>query len=138
MLAIYGPDTSSNSAEYTQIAENIVENRAVIEKDSYTGEWRPYTFRMPGYHLFVAAIYALAGINDTAHYIVVICQILFASIIAVIAAYMGTKLFSPSIGALAGLLSAFDPWLSYHSLNILNDSMFAFTLPKKETERRQQ
>lgn len=126
MLIAIGPDIGSNSGEYRFPAETLVEHGALIEKDDLTGEWLPFTFRMPGYSLYIGLFYTLFGITDTAHYAIAFSQILFASMIAVMAAYIGSRYFSPRAGLMAGTFSALDPWLSFSTIAILNDNPFSF------------
>ena len=126
MLIAIGPDIGSNSGEYTVPAEIIVQHGALIQRDYLTGEWLPYTYRMPAYPLYIALFYTIFGITDTAHYAIAFSQILFASIIAVMAAYIGTRYFSPKVGLIAGCFSALDPWLSFSTIAVLNDNPFSF------------
>ncbi|MGB0383346.1 MAG: ArnT family glycosyltransferase [Ardenticatenaceae bacterium] len=126
MLIAIGPDIGSNSGEYRIPAENLAQHGALIQRDDLTGEWLPFTFRTPGYSLYIGLFYTLFGITDTAHYAIAFSQVLFASIMAVIAAYIGSRYFSPKIGLMAGAFSALDPWLSFSTIAILNDNPFSF------------
>ena len=126
MLITIGPDIGSNSGHYRIPAENLIQHGALIQKDALSGEWHPFTFRMPGYSLYIALFYTLFGITDTAHYAIAFSQVLFASIMAVMAAYIGSRYFSPKIGLMAGCFLALDPWLSFSTIAILNDNPFSF------------
>lgn len=126
MLIAIGPDIGSNSGEYRVLAENLAQHGALIQRDGLTGEWLPFTFRTPGYSLYIGLFYTLFGITDTAHYAIAFSQVLFASIMAVIAAYIGSRYFSPKIGLMVGCFSALDPWLSFSTIAILNDNPFSF------------
>ncbi|HLD28777.1 MAG TPA: glycosyltransferase family 39 protein, partial [bacterium] len=123
-LLLQGPDLSSNSSEYTGIARNIVEYKKLAVRDEYTGVLRPYTYRLPGYQLFLAGVYA-AFPDSIEDWAAAFFQVLFASFITLITAWIGVRLFSPAAGLLAGSLAAVDPWITFFSAALTNDLFFA-------------
>lgn len=125
MLAVTGPVISSDSYQYLGVAENLVRHGALLEEDVITGELRPHTLRTPGYLIYTALFYFLFGINPTAHAALAVSQVVLASLLGVLVAAMGWRLFSPRVGLVAGLLAALDPWLSYASISLLTDTLYS-------------
>lgn len=75
----------------------------------------------PGYPIYLAIVSFLVSDSDSVR----IVQILCLSVAPVIVFLVGLKLFSPAIGAVAGLLAAISPQISYNAAFLLPDSLSA-------------
>ncbi len=126
LLAWAGPYTDRDTVEYVLVAENFVEQGDFVIQDEFTFQWRPYTFRMPGYPLYLASFYRIFGADSSINTYVAISQIIFASLLSLSAAYVANYYFSVRAGVLAGMLMAVDPFLSLASIAILTDALFSF------------
>lgn len=127
LLLITGPLIADDSAEYQRIAENILQYGRLVDIDRLTGQLRPYTFRMPGYPLFLAFFYAIfKGPSDIAHWMLVGTQILLTSATSALSALLGMMLFSRRVGLASGILAALDPWQAFLSLSVLTEPLFSF------------
>jgi len=85
----------------------------------------PETLRTPGYPVFIAAVYALAGHHLTA---VVMAQILVSLGALVLAYLLATELWDHQIGVVAGLLLGLDLASFVSTLRVLTETLFTFVL----------
>lgn len=83
----------------------------------------PNTFRPPGYPLFLAAVYALAGHS---YAVVKVLQSLIGALTCVLVAMIGERLFSKRTGVIAGGIAAGYPFLVLYSGFLLSESLFVF------------
>lgn len=79
------------------------------------------TNRTPGYPAFVAAVYALFGVQP---WVVLVLQVLIDAATITLTYALGVWLFSPTVAAAAALLLAVDPTSLFISSSLLTDSLF--------------
>lgn len=79
----------------------------------------------PGYSMFAAAVFKLAGKSRNA---LAIAQIIADGAAAVMVTIIAAELFPLAVGVLAGLLIAFSPHLAHYSLLLLPDSLSALPI----------
>lgn len=87
------------------------------------GVAEPQSYQMPGYPIFLAAIFAMGGGVNT----VVILQILFAGLSAVLIYYIGKEI-APRVGKAASFIFAVEPISVFYSTTILTETLFVFLL----------
>ena len=75
----------------------------------------------PGYPIFIAAVYALLGENESLR----IIQILLNSLAPLLIFFISRRLFDEPTAIVAGVLTAFSPQFAYHSAIILPDELSA-------------
>jgi 4-amino-4-deoxy-L-arabinose transferase-like glycosyltransferase len=83
----------------------------------------PNTFRPPGYPLFLAAVYALAGHS---YAVVKVLQSLIGALTCVLVVMIGERLFSKRTGVIAGVIAAVYPFLVLYSGFLLSEILFVF------------
>ncbi len=108
---------------YSDIAANLTRGYGFVAEPG--GE--ALIWRAPLYPAFLAVIYALFGEhNETS---VFLAQSALDSITAVLIFYMGTRLFSESVGLVSAVIFALHPLSAYYSLRFLSEPLFtlAFT-----------
>jgi hypothetical protein len=89
--------------------------------------WVPGIFRSPGYPLYLAVIYSLAGHSV---YAALYGQAVLDASTAVLAAVLGSYFLAPRVAALGGLLYAIYPYAAYYCGCLGQDVLltFAFVL----------
>ncbi len=107
----------ADSADYDQLA------RAMLAHQPYEVGGN-LASRMPGYPLFVAAVYALCGYSTQA---VLIAQALLCGGIVALT-YAIARRAGTTVGLLAALLAAFDPLSIGFSETFLSETPFTFLL----------
>ncbi len=78
----------------------------------------------PGYPVFIAAVYALFGENESLR----IIQILLNSLAAVFVFFLTRQLFEETTAIVTGVLTALSPQFAYHSAIILPDELSALPI----------
>ncbi len=106
---------------YHQLAINLLETNELTFKKGLP----PTTLRTPVYPLFIAIIYQIFGILP---WVVIIFQILFDSITALIIYSSLKKLLNERIGMIGGIIYSLDPHLILHSNSYYSDTLFVFFL----------
>lgn len=108
---------------YSDIAVNLLRGHGfVVEAGG-----KPIIWRAPLYPAFLAEVYALFGeYSETG---VFLAQSALDSLTAVLIFYMGTRLFSETVGLLSAVSFALHPLSAYYSLRFLSEPLFtlAFT-----------
>lgn len=108
---------------YSDIAANLVRGYGFVAEPGGA----PIVWRAPLYPAFLAVVYAFFGEhNETG---VFLAQSVVDSMTAVLIFYMGTRLFSESVGLASAVIFALHPLSAYYSLRFLSESLFtlAFT-----------
>jgi 4-amino-4-deoxy-L-arabinose transferase-like glycosyltransferase len=73
----------------------------------------------PGYPIFIAAVYALFGENESLR----IVQMMLCSLAAVLIFFLAQRLFGEPTAIIAGVLTAMSPQFAYYSAIILPDEL---------------
>ncbi|MBI5574565.1 MAG: glycosyltransferase family 39 protein [Elusimicrobia bacterium] len=107
---------SLDSAEWSQLA------RDVIEKKHYGDE---YTWRPPGYVLFLAATYVSFGKSVV---IVRIIQTVLGSLTCLIIYLIGKKIFCDLVGKIASVLLSLYPYAIAYAGDILSETFYTFLI----------
>ncbi len=117
------PFETSDSKSYIWPADALLTHGtyAVSPQDPGT----PATLRTPGYPLFIAAVYGLAGRYTAA---VVLAQIVLSMGTLVLVCSLASELWDRHIGQLAALLLALDITSFVYSLWLLTETLFTFLL----------
>jgi 4-amino-4-deoxy-L-arabinose transferase-like glycosyltransferase len=89
----------------------------------YTIDQSPNTFRPPGYPIFLAAVYVLAGHS---YVVVKALQSLIGALTCLLIALIGERLFSKRTGMIAGAIAAVYPFLILYSGLLLSEIVFVF------------
>jgi 4-amino-4-deoxy-L-arabinose transferase-like glycosyltransferase len=108
---------------YSDIAANLARGHGFVAEPG--GE--PLIWRAPLYPAFLAVLYRLFGEhNSTA---VFIAQAILDAITGVLIYWMGTRLFSESVGFFSAAIFALNPLSAYYSLRFMCEPLFtlAFT-----------
>jgi hypothetical protein len=111
--------TSSDSGQYERLARNLLACGCFSQSDE--PPYQPEVRRTPGYPIFVAATYALAGRSPLA---VVLVQSLVAGLTAILTASLGRRLWDGRHGLLGGALFALAPASLLMSVAILSEALF--------------
>lgn len=83
----------------------------------------PYTFRPPGYPVFLAAVYMLFGHSIAA---VKILQSVLDAATCVMILLIGERLFARRVGVIAGAIAAVYPFLIVYTGFVLSEALFVF------------
>lgn len=103
---------------YSDIAANMVRGHGFVAEVNGA----PITWRAPLYPAFLAVIYALFGEhNETG---VFLAQSALDSISAVLIFWMGTRLFTESVGFFSAVVFALHPISAYYSLRFMSEPLF--------------
>ena len=108
---------------YSDIAVNLARGHGFV----VVAGGEPIIWRAPLYPAFLAEVYALFGeYSETG---VFLAQSALDSLTAVLIFYMGTRLFSETVGLLSAVSFALHPLSAYYSLRFLSEPLFtlAFT-----------
>lgn len=135
---------TGDGPDYDNIAYHILQGQGFVEKwsdetlEPYRGDPELYatlagridqppiySFRPPGYPLFLGATYAVFGRDFAAARIL---QMVLDSISVALVALLGFRWHSRRVGLLAGLLAAVNPLLIYYSRMLTAESASAFIL----------
>ena len=108
------PTPWGDDPHYDQIATELVTHHR------YVNTWFP-----PGYPLFLALIYALAGRQLA---VVRLLQALCGALTCLLTFRLGAKLFDERDGRLAGMLLVFYPGHAYMSWRLMGESVFILLL----------
>lgn len=113
-----------DSASYLDAAAALAEiGRFAVSPDRPA---TPQHFRTPGYPLYLAALYRLAGGNDVS--LIALSQIALSLLTIFLVFWLGRRLWNDTIGALAAGLLALDlPTLAY-SFFVMSETLFTFLL----------
>jgi 4-amino-4-deoxy-L-arabinose transferase-like glycosyltransferase len=97
---------NTDALDYLRLAENLVEGRGY----SIAGEapYEPDLKRVPGYPVFLSALYLLAG-KQHSPLLILAANLGFALLNIWLIIQIGKLLFSPNVGALAALIYALAP-----------------------------
>ena len=106
-----------DSADYDQLARNMLEHQPYEVGGNLAS-------RMPGYPLFVAAVYAVCGYSTQA--VLIVQALMGGGIVAL--TYAIARRGGVAIGLLAALLAAFDPLSIGFSVTLLSETSFTFLL----------
>lgn len=85
----------------------------------------PQTIRTPGYPLFLAAVYLVAGVHPS---VAVLAQVFLGAVTVIMTFALGARLFGRRAGLLAGALVAFDLNSIGHSLFLYAETLFTFVM----------
>jgi 4-amino-4-deoxy-L-arabinose transferase-like glycosyltransferase len=109
-----------DSDQYQTIAEKIVEGKGCALHNN-----QPQTYRLPGYSLFLAAVYSVVGIHEHAAMVV---QIIISSTIPVLIYLLSTILLptAPIVGLCAAIVSCFHIGFVLYSGMLATESLFVF------------
>ncbi len=118
MLALVHPFWFEDSHDYDVLARAIVEHRSYVV-DGHAA------VRMPGYPLFVAAIYAVCGYSVKA---VLVVQSVLGGATGLLVYLLGRKLVGGRCGLIAAGLLAVDPLSVGFSAAFLTEALFTFLL----------
>lgn len=121
LVAFDGPDSlrQPDSPAFELPAQGLAEWGIIgLPKPDVPPE--PFTERVPGYIVFLAALRLLFGPSPLAP---VIVQIVLDGLTCVLIARLGERL-RPGLGMPAGLLAALAPTMIVHSALVLSDSLF--------------
>lgn len=123
-----GPDfmPSKDAAAYQQIAENVLVGRGFSSDAPGDTLWRPKSWRTPGYPLYIAAHYWVAG--RRAPGAVYVSQALLDAATALLVIFIGRRLFAPRVALLAGFLYALHPLPSLQVATLGTEALAAFCL----------
>src|ERR1700687_3133839 len=125
-------DTPGDSRAYTQMARNLLEQH-VYSHDAKP-PYRPSLMRLPGYSLFLAAIYSGFGHynNGAARIVQAVLDTLTCGLVALIAYYWEPEERRKRVAAIAALaLAAVCPFTAIYVATILTEtwaSLLAVTL----------
>jgi 4-amino-4-deoxy-L-arabinose transferase-like glycosyltransferase len=111
--------TSSDSRQYEWLARNLPVCGCFSQSEE--PPYQPEVRRTPGYPIFVAAIYALAGRSPLA---VVLVQSIVAGLSAILTASLGRRLWDERRGLLGGALFALAPASLLMSVAVLTEALF--------------
>lgn len=116
------PVMGSDSAEYAQLARNIVDHYvfSIDTKEPY----RPDTFRTVGYPIFVTFFLAL-GLPLTLFPLIQI-GIVFLTAFGIY--LIGKRLIHEKVGYIAGILYLIDPVTIINTFTIVTDTLYVFLL----------
>lgn len=112
---------TSDSRTYLQPAEALLANGVYAVSPQRPDV--PDTLRTPGYPVFIAAVYGLAGHRPTA---VVVAQVVVSLGTLALVYLLGAELWSHRIGLGAALLLALDLTSFAYSLWLLTETLFTF------------
>ena len=123
-----GPDfmPSKDAAAYQLIAENVLSGRGFSSDAPGDTLWRPKSWRTPGYPLYIAAHYRVAG--RRAPSAVYVSQALLDAATALLLVFIGGRLFEPRVALLAGFLYAIHPLPSLQVATLGTEALAAFCL----------
>lgn len=114
-----------DSEQYITLAENIVEHGAFSLRE--TEPFTPNARRTPGYPVLLAFLYIVAG-HQHDPILIVACQVGLSLVNVWLTIQIGTKLFSPRTGWLAGWLYAFAPVTLVFTGLVMTETLFATLL----------
>ncbi|HID55446.1 TPA: DUF2079 domain-containing protein [Candidatus Poribacteria bacterium] len=107
----------NDEIDYDRIATNLLKYRQFTE---YPG--RPYSYRPPGYPLFLAAVYAVFGIGDQTA--VRFIQALIGAAAAVLVYLLGREMMGERSGIIGGLIWAFYPTAAAYTGYLYSETLF--------------
>lgn len=118
-----GSDLSSLVHRYQKHAKEMLEGEGILfPRDRTLRKNVQLLVHPPGYSVFVAAVFGLFGDSN---YALVLTQIMFDSLAAALVFLVAAELLPRGVAIIAGLLVAFSPHLSHHTLMLLPDSLVA-------------
>ncbi len=117
------PFVAGDSASYIGPAEALLTHG--VYADSPQHPQSPATLRTPGYPLFIAAVYGLAGHHPIA---VVVAQIVLSLGTLVLVYGLAAQLWNRRVGHAAAFLLALDLASFVYSLWLLTETLFTFLL----------
>lgn len=110
-----------DAADYHMLAQSLAADRGYVDDAG-----KPFGFQPPGYPVFVAAVYRVAGgAHPKAVYLAQ--AVLGAGSVALIA-LLAAHFFGPSLGLAAGAVAAFYPMLIYASRALMSENLYVFIL----------
>lgn len=121
VLAIHAPWDPATAATVVLVDDAGVYHRlalCILEQQDFCLN----TNRTPGYPAFVAAVYALFGVQP---WVVLLLHVLVDAATIALTYALGLWLFTPMVAAVASLLLAVDPTSLFTSSSLLTDSLFA-------------
>lgn len=121
VLAIYAPWDPAIASTSVMANDAGVYHRlalCILEQQDFCLN----TNRTPGYPAFVAAVYALFGVQP---WVVLALHVLVDATTIALTYALGLWLFSPIVASAASLLLAVDPTSLFTSSSLLTDSLFA-------------
>ncbi|HXV13849.1 MAG TPA: glycosyltransferase family 39 protein [Candidatus Krumholzibacteria bacterium] len=120
--AVVGWDTppKADEADYHAIAVNLLEGDGFV---SFEGT--PTARRPPGYPVFLAAVYAIAGESPRAGRVV---QVILGVVVVALTGLLARRYFGESIALLAAGLSAINPFLIFISGYLLTENLYMVLL----------
>lgn len=118
------PITNSDSQEYFDLAENILEYKQFILLDNKSGNLIHETFRSPGYPFFLSLVLFLFRSVAFVTYI----QIIILALSAVLTYKISSLFLSKKISIGAAILFMVEPGALYHSYFVLSETLFGFLL----------
>jgi 4-amino-4-deoxy-L-arabinose transferase-like glycosyltransferase len=114
---------NSDGRDYLRLAENLVEN------GNYSLDteppYEPNLKRVPGYPIFLVALYILAG-GEHSPFLILVTNLIFSLLNIWLLIQVGRQLFSPTISALAGLIYALAPISIVLANQAMSESLFTF------------
>ena len=113
-------NTMGDPAVYTGIARNLAEGRGYTSEDS-----RPDIFWAPGYPFFLAAIYKISGVNNTA---VRVAQAFLGSFVILFVYYAAAKVFDNRVALLSAIITSIYPGFIGYSGIILPQLLTMFLI----------
>ncbi len=101
---------------YNDVALNLLKNHRIERNGELWGN-------VPGYPIFIAAIYSLFGYRP---YMVVLIQIFIGAVTCFLLYKLGTMLFDEKVGLVAGYLLAFEYVSIMFEQALFSDTLFTF------------
>jgi 4-amino-4-deoxy-L-arabinose transferase-like glycosyltransferase len=107
---------NSDALDYVRLAENVIEHGEYSTRE--TAPFEPELKRVPGYPMFLAALYVLAG-GQHSTFLILGSNLLLSVLNVFLIILIGKELFSPKIAYLAGIIYALAPI----SISLINEAM---------------
>jgi len=118
----WGLLTKPDSLSYDTLARNIAAGQGYIDTRPYQPLDASLT-RTPGYPLFLAGIRLVFPGSD---WIIILIQNLLGLLTAWMIYRIGARLIDERTGILAGLITAFHPWLIQYGNTLMSEILFMF------------
>ncbi len=116
--AVVGFDAppKADEADYHAIAVNLLEGDGFVSV-----EGTPTARRPPGYPVFLAAVYALAGESPRVGRI---AQLMLGAAVVLLTGLLARRYFGDTVALVAGVLTACNPFLTFISGYLLTENLY--------------
>lgn len=121
IFGIHHQRTWEDASQYDALAVHMVEGQGYSLDGAHFS-----AYREPGYPVFLAAIYSVAGVDN--FIVVSIVQAILVGICAFVVYLLVSRTGSEPLGIVAGVVTALIPYYGFYSYEILSEIVFTFVL----------